>query len=104
MLDRTRIATLKEEIGEDDFAEVLEMFIDEMTMQIEAINTSDPAQLTADLHALKGSASNVGFSQFAALCAEAENGVRNGSMPHSLSSKLGDCFAASRQAISGPEM
>lgn len=98
MIDRSRIEELRSDIGEDDFAEVLDIFLNEIG---EALQTLDPAgppdRLASDLHSLKGSAQNIGFAEFARLCREAEGGE----VSPDLKSVLCDCLDASKQAISG---
>lgn len=73
MIDAVRIDELKLEIGEDDFAEVLEIFIEEIEATLAAMDVSaPPATIAAELHSLKGSAQNIGFSAFAEICVGAE--------------------------------
>ena len=73
MIDAVRIDELKLEIGEDDFAEVLEIFIEEIEATLAAMDvTGPPAAIAGELHSLKGSAQNIGFSEFAQICIEAE--------------------------------
>ena len=74
MIDWSRVQELKQEIGEDDFAEVAEMFISEVEEVIDRMKaTPDPATFEADLHFLKSSALNLGFSGLASLCQEGEH-------------------------------
>jgi len=72
MIDRARLSELKEEIGDEDFGEVAEIFLDEMNETLSAL-CSDPKAITAAaFHGLRGSASNLGFSGFAFACSDAE--------------------------------
>jgi HPt (histidine-containing phosphotransfer) domain-containing protein len=69
VIDWDRVQELKDEIGDDDFAEVAEMFIAEVEEVIDRLKTSpDPARYEEDLHFLKSSALNLGFSRLSALC------------------------------------
>lgn len=69
MIDWARVQELKDEIGEDDFAEVAEVFIAEVEEVIGRLKAApDPARYEADLHFLKSSALNLGFSELSALC------------------------------------
>jgi histidine phosphotransfer protein HptB len=73
MIDWTRAGELRSEIGDDGFAEVVELFLDEVedvVMRLRA--TPDPANYERDLHFLKGSAWNLGFTNFGALCQDGE--------------------------------
>ncbi|MFN3937592.1 MAG: Hpt domain-containing protein [Gemmobacter sp.] len=73
MIDWDRVRALREEIGQDGFEEVVEMFLDEVdaaVARLEAVGSS--AALEEDLHFLKGCALNLGFEQLALLCQQAE--------------------------------
>lgn len=73
MIDWSRIKTFQDEIGKEDFAEVVDIFIEEVSELIERLRTSTNSEtLGADLHALKGSALNLGFTRFAELCQTGE--------------------------------
>ena len=75
MLDDARIAELGDEIGPEDFAEVLALFLEEIDEELSRFDiASPPDRVAAQLHALKGSARNIGFSAFADLCEQAETG------------------------------
>lgn len=73
MIDWTRVNDLRDEIGHEYFDEVVALFLEEADEAVIQL-TADlaPAQLATALHALKGSALNLGFRALAALCAEAE--------------------------------
>jgi len=69
MIDWQRVISLKKEIGEDDFDEVVPLFIEEVSEITERLgNRVDLDRLEGDLHCLKGSALNLGFSEFSELC------------------------------------
>lgn len=69
MLDWGRIEDLRTEVGEEDFFEVVDLFLDEVDSVIDGLrNASSPQTLAADLHFLKGSALNLGFDAVAELC------------------------------------
>jgi HPt (histidine-containing phosphotransfer) domain-containing protein len=73
MIDWTRVADLRSEIGDESFAEVIDLFLeetDEVTLRLSQANPS-PA-IGRDLHFLKGSALNLGFCDLAQLCADGE--------------------------------
>lgn len=74
-----RINELKEEIGEADFAEVAEVFLEEVTEVIDRLKTN-PIQenLEEDLHFLKGSALNLGFGALSKLCHDGEQKAAKG--------------------------
>ena len=100
MLDNKRISELKDEIGEEDFAEVLEMFLGEMTDQLGKFDmNATPERVQASLHALKGAALNVGFQAFADLCATAETFANEGLVQETLAQELNDTFKQSKILI-----
>jgi HPt (histidine-containing phosphotransfer) domain-containing protein len=80
MIDWDRVAELRNEIGAEDFAEVVEMFLeeaDEVAATMTANNTPDAVE--SALHFLKGSALNLGFRDLAQLC---QIGEKAASMGH----------------------
>lgn len=69
MIDWARIKTLRDEVGEEDFGDVVEIFIEEVSEMVERLRTTPCTDsLGEDLHALKGSALNLGFTEFSELC------------------------------------
>ena len=78
MIDWPRVRELKDEVGEDGFEEVIELFLEEVEEVIEKLGTNDRSQLEQDLHFLKGSALNLGFETFSNLCLEGERMSANG--------------------------
>lgn len=74
MIDWSRIDELREQIGEEDFAEVVELFLEEVEEVIGRLRTQErPASLEEDLHFLKGSALNLGFDKFSQACQVGES-------------------------------
>lgn len=73
MIDWSRLNELRDEVGADDFDEVVTLFVEEAEETIERLSPDATADaLEADLHALKGSALNLGFSELAEICARGE--------------------------------
>lgn len=69
MIDWERVNVLRDEVGPDDFEEVIELFLEEVEEVIGKLRTApDPTNLEEDLHFLKGSAMSLGFTAFADLC------------------------------------
>lgn len=79
MIDWGRVRELRDEIGMEDFAEVVLLFLEETDDVTEKIASglSDQAVESA-LHFLKGSALNLGFKDLAALCQIGEKAAANG--------------------------
>lgn len=79
MIDWQRVISLRDEIGEEDFAEIVPIFIEEATEITEKIRNSPTFRdLEDDLHCLKGSAVNLGFDEFADLCHKGETMAAKG--------------------------
>ena len=73
MIDWERVADLRSEIGRDGFDEVIALFLEETDEVIARLGARpEPARIERDLHFLKGSALNLGFSALAALCQDGE--------------------------------
>jgi len=99
MIDWERAKQLQSEIGPDDFAEVVAMFLEEADEVIARLTTRRGAQaLESDLHFLKGSALNLGFEQLAALCQEGERRAAAGSTDIDLDAVRGS-YSVSRQVF-----
>lgn len=73
MINWDRVAELREEVGEEDFEEVVELFLDEVDAEVDNLcNDQDATALASLLHFLKGSALNLGFQEFSDLCSAGE--------------------------------
>ena len=79
MIDWNKVTELREEIGEEDFAEVVELFMEEVDGAIGDLRAGiADGEFESSLHFLKGSALNLGFSAFSDLCAEGEIAAARG--------------------------
>lgn len=79
MIDWDRVQQLCDEIGADEFAEVVTLFLDEADDVLARISPlGGAAQLRDDCHFLKGAALNLGFQSLASLCQTAERRARDG--------------------------
>jgi HPt (histidine-containing phosphotransfer) domain-containing protein len=76
MLNRSRIDELREEVGEDGFAEVLDLFCEEVEEVLAGLPEVPAPELPERLHFLKGSAINIGMEQVGDLCRTAEERIR----------------------------
>ncbi|MDE4134381.1 Hpt domain-containing protein [Phaeobacter sp. QD34_3] len=72
MINWPRVKELREEVGAEDFDEVVELFLEEVEGVISKLRTNDRSALEQDLHFLKGSAMNLGFDDFSSLCMTGE--------------------------------
>ena len=71
MIDWDRVTELRAEVGAEEFAEVVDLFLDEVETTLARLGQT-PGQLEDELHFLKGSAWNLGFREFGALCQDGE--------------------------------
>lgn len=71
MMDWERARALRDEIGADDFEEVVALFLDEADAAVAALADNGQAGPEA-LHFLKGAALNLGFAALADTCGAAE--------------------------------
>lgn len=100
MIDWTRIKQLRDEIGEEDFPEVVEIFIEEVSEMIDSLRTAPKlATLGEDLHALKGSALNLGFRAFAEMCQTGETRAANGRAEEIVLEPILRCYDDSRDVF-----
>lgn len=73
MIDWAKVEELRDEIGADDFDEVVQLFLCEVEERVEQLSSHKAlTEIEEDLHFLKGSALNLGFTAFASLCHEGE--------------------------------
>lgn len=95
MIDWDRVNELRDEIGADDFAEVVEIFLEEVEEEMAKLtDDADQKDIESTLHFLKGSALNLGFSHFSELCQVSEIAAR-GSDPVDIAA-LRSSYAASK--------
>jgi HPt (histidine-containing phosphotransfer) domain-containing protein len=69
MIDWQRIKELRNEIGAKDFDEVVALFLEEADEVVARLPRAESASaIESDLHFLKGSALNLGFTDLAQMC------------------------------------
>ena len=94
LVNPARVQALCQEIGEDGFPDVLEMFISESAQVVARLrDMTDPVAIAADMHFLKGSALTMGMDDLAAYCMGVEQG---GAFDPDM---LEDLFTRSRAAL-----
>jgi HPt (histidine-containing phosphotransfer) domain-containing protein len=73
MIDWTRVNALRDEVGAEDFEEVVELFLQEVDAEVADLPSISPGtDLGEKLHFLKGSALSLGFEHFSTLCQSGE--------------------------------
>ena len=78
MIDWKRMAALRHEVGEDEFAPLVELFLDEIEGAIMTMVPNDPDRMEQRLHFLKGCGLNMGLNAFCRLCDTWERMVATG--------------------------
>ncbi|HMO06810.1 MAG TPA: Hpt domain-containing protein [Paracoccaceae bacterium] len=96
MIDWGRVAELRSEIGDDDIADVVALFLEEADEVVArlAVPMRDGAEVARALHALRGAALNLGLAELATLCGAAEADPAGPALQ-----AVPDCYAASRRAL-----
>lgn len=90
MIDWERVAELRHEMGPDGFREVIDIFLEEVSVTLDDLaDLPDGPARAGKLHFLKGCALNLGFAELAALCREAEAGTAS-------AAELAGAFARAR--------
>jgi HPt (histidine-containing phosphotransfer) domain-containing protein len=107
MIDWSRITELRNEIGEEDFADVIKLFLEEADEVTERLKVDqDRSELESDLHFLKGSSLNLGFASLSSLCQAGENAAASGAMDDINIGEVLASYTQSRAALieSAPEI
>ncbi|WP_397541602.1 Hpt domain-containing protein [Roseovarius salis] len=100
MIDWNRVAELKEEIGTEGFAEVVELFLAEVEQELDRLgDTCHADALEAKMHFLKGSALNLGLGDLSRLCQSGEAAAAKGDTGALDLGRIRACFTASRDSL-----
>lgn len=100
MISWSRVEELKAEIGEEEFAEVAEMFLEEVEEVIERLRHSPkPEFYEQDLHFLKSSSLNLGFEALSKLCGEGERLAAEGNAGDVKLGPVFETYSASKEAF-----
>lgn len=82
MINWDRVRELRDEVGHEDFGEIVELFLEEVEEVICRLQErADPGTLEEDFHFLKGSALNLGFRDFGGHCQAGERAARENAGP-----------------------
>ena len=69
MIDWVRVNALKEDVGSEDFDDIIALFLEEVDGTVARLKMApNPKTLGADLHFVKGSAAGLGFTDFVDHC------------------------------------
>lgn len=97
MIDWHRVCELRDELGAEDFLDVVPLFLEEVGAAITDMPLMQTAQdLSAQFHFVKGASLNLGFSALADLCKKGEVAAAGGDMTAVAPADVATCFAASK--------
>ena len=79
MIDWEKVLELREEIGDEDFSEVVDLFLEEVDDAMDQLRAGLVREKwECCLHFLKGSALNLGFQALSVQCASGESAAAAG--------------------------
>jgi HPt (histidine-containing phosphotransfer) domain-containing protein len=79
MIDWARVRELQQEIGAEDFGEIVDVFMEEVETAIADLPASGTgSELEGLMHLIKGCAWNLGFRNLGKLCADGELAAAQG--------------------------
>jgi HPt (histidine-containing phosphotransfer) domain-containing protein len=99
MIDWSQIKQLEDDIGAEDFGEVIVIFLEEVEETIDKLRSGDAFpvdEIESTMHFLKGSALNLGFQDFADLCSDGESKAKNGAGTEVALSQVVSLYDASK--------
>ena len=107
MIDWARISELQDDLGEEGFAEMAALFLQEIDTALSVDPPGQPPEAEALMHMIKGCALNIGLAALGDLCAGYEARARAGECQMIDMALLRQVFTTSRQEFArhfGPEM
>ena len=97
LIDWEQIGRLHNDVGHDSFEEIVGLFLQEVeAIFVRMQNQPNCRQLENEMHALKGSALNLGFLTLSNLCVEGEKLAAHGKGSEVDLSKIFKCFQTSK--------
>ncbi len=98
MIDWNRALELRDEIGAEDFDEVVELFLSEVEGTLDQLEDglSDARIMEEQMHFLKGAALNLGFSAVSELCQTGEMAAAAGQIDVVAPEKVRGVYAKSK--------
>lgn len=99
LIDWHRVAELRDEIGLEDFDEVVALFLTEVQATLDRLpaRAENLQDLSEELHFLKGSTLNLGFRRLSMLCEAGELAISAGLGAPLDPDLLRRCYARSRE-------
>ena len=79
MINWDRVHALRKDVGPEDFDDIVDIFLEEVEEVITKLRAPQPGtDLEFELHALKNSALNLGFTDLSELCQAGEKQAASG--------------------------
>lgn len=104
MINMDRISELRDEVGSDDLAEVIQMFCEEVEETLNRISRMSGSDVQEDLHFLKGSALNIGLDEVGKLCQEAESALELDATSQPDVESISEAFQSARARLLSASM
>ena len=101
MIEWARVRELVDEIGAEDFTEVVDLFLQEVDGAIIALDAAgnNPILIEEQMHFLKGAALNLGFEALAQLCLKGEKAAKAGRPDVVTLDEISECYRLSRSCF-----
>lgn len=100
MIDWDRVRELRDEVGAEDFQEVVQIFLEELDEALVRLRDAPAHGIEeGDLHFLKGCALNLGFDDVTRLCREGECVLRSGPLPPEKAAEITAAGERSKEAF-----
>jgi HPt (histidine-containing phosphotransfer) domain-containing protein len=80
-VDLDRLMSLRDDIGPEDFADVVLLFFAEIGETLDRMRADTAPRTADDFHFLRGSAANLGFVEMVRACERAEASCTHGETP-----------------------
>jgi signal transduction histidine kinase/CheY-like chemotaxis protein len=77
-IDNQTFDALREELGDEEFQEALDIFLDDVHQRLRRMASGDAKAIQSECHALKSSSAMFGMGEFASQCAAMEKTARDG--------------------------
>lgn len=99
MIDQNRLSELRNDIGDDSIAEIIQLFCDEIEQAFAQLDSTDRNTAAEALHFIKGSALNIGLVQVGQLCERAEAQLLNESHFNVSATDIKRAYSAARKFL-----
>jgi HPt (histidine-containing phosphotransfer) domain-containing protein len=100
MIDWSQVKSLRNDVGHDEFDEIVELFLEEVEKIVAKLREApNISELENDMHSLKGSALNLGFATFSQMCLHGEKMSAEGNAAKVDLGQIVECFDVSKSTF-----